>query len=153
VKEPDRPVAYWLRWFCLPPALFAIFLFLGLALAFLNSFLRLWFEPAAGFILALVWVLSAHLIAPDRKPIASAMAFGIGTMLAWQFIGDSWYPENHPKAYQPTHLPIMVTIAGGVLGFAGSITMEMMKRKPKAYNATPHSGPCRGSSAPKFTDC
>ncbi len=148
MRSPGKTVAYWVRWFCLPPAVFAVFMFLGLALQFLNTFAHVWFEPAGGFILALVWVLSAHFIAPDRKPVASAIAFGVGAMFAWKLIGHSYYPENHPQAYQPTHIPILVTIAGGFLGVAVSMTIEMMKRKPnQASDATSEPAPGAASSS------
>ena len=146
MTSPNKTLAYWTRWFCLPPTVFAVFMFLGLALQFLNSVVHVWFEPTAGFILALVWVLSAQFIAPARKPIASVVAFAVGAMFAWKRIGYSWYPENHPKAYQPTHIPILMTISGGLLGLAVSMTIEMMKKTPNQASHPP-SGPSPGSGA------
>jgi len=82
-------------------------------------------------------VLSANLIAPDRKPIASAVALVIGGMLAWNLVGHAVYPENNPKAYQPTYIPFVMTITGGFIGLAGSVITEIIKRKPnKTFQCT-----------------
>jgi hypothetical protein len=138
----NKPILNWVRWVCLPPALFAVFICLGLFLKILNSFLQLWFEPVGGFILAAAWVISAHLIAPARKSLASTAAFVFGSLLAWRLVGHTWYPENHPKAYQSTCIPFVLTIAGGLLGLAGLIMMALINRKP---NQAMHQQPAAGN--------
>jgi glycerol uptake facilitator-like aquaporin len=99
----------------MPLVVLTVFMFLSLGLSFATAALDLWFEPVGGFILAGAWVLTAYLMVPDHKGIASLLAFTVGAMLACKLIGRSWWPEGYAKAYHSTYIPLISTLTGGIM--------------------------------------
>lgn len=101
-------------------AMFAVagaFLISGVLGSFVAGLFWEWSLLGAGFAAAFSVVCVAYLAAPDHKFIFSVVTFVIGAVVAWLFLEPSWYPENHATmAYQPTHLPLVTTYVGGVLG-------------------------------------
>ena len=68
---------------------------------------------------SLAVVLATYLSAPYRKFQAACVALLAGSITAWIVLEPSWYPDSeqyHPLAYQPTHLPLIATLAGGLVG-------------------------------------
>lgn len=103
-------------------ALACLFLFAGfvgavMVGAFVAELAGIWDLPAAGFSAAIAVVVGAYLAAPSHKILCAAVAFILGTVAAWLLLEPSYYPENYGSlAYEPTHLPIVATYAGGLLG-------------------------------------
>lgn len=83
----------------------------------------IWHEPYVGFITAFIVVLTAYIISPSAKLPTASTFFTIGAFLAWWMLRNSFYPENHPKAYQPTLIPLFTTIAGGIAAL-GIVTVK-----------------------------
>ena len=93
------------------------FLAVGLASGFTAWYFHLWHLPVAGFCAAAAVVVTAYLATPNLKLLSSFTVFAVGALVAWIVLEPSWLPESYgDSAYQPTHLPIMVTYCGGVLG-------------------------------------
>jgi hypothetical protein len=83
----------------------------------------IWHEPYVGFITAFVVVTSAYIVPPSSKLSAATVYFILGSCLAWWMLKDSFYPEIHPKAYQPTLIPLYATISGGIMAL-GIVTIK-----------------------------
>ncbi|GAB2843241.1 hypothetical protein GCM10027277_08290 [Pseudoduganella ginsengisoli] len=98
-------------------AVIGAFFVVGIVADIATGALGYWHVLGSGFFAAMATVVSAFIAAPKRKFMFASFAFVIGVAVAWYFLEPSWYPENYgAKAYQPTHLPIVVTCLGGVLG-------------------------------------
>jgi hypothetical protein len=107
------------RWILLILAVFGSFFIAGIAGSIVSDMLGYWDTPGAGFCAALAVVLTTYLVAPDRKFVSACRAFAIGAVVAWFFLEPSWYPEHYlQRAYEPTHLPLIVTYLGGAIGLA-----------------------------------
>jgi hypothetical protein len=75
--------------------------------------------PVTGFFAALAVVVTAAFAAPTHRIAATVSVFATGALAAWWLLEPSWFPESYPdRAYQPTHIPLVVTYLGGVLGLA-----------------------------------
>lgn len=83
----------------------------------------IWDEPYVGFITAFIVVLVAYLVPPSDKLSAASFYFLLGSILAWWILKDSFYPAKHPKAYQPTLIPLYVTLLGGMTAL-GIVTVK-----------------------------
>ena len=81
--------------------------------------LHLWDTPIAGCVAAFSVVLTAYLTAPAHRIWAACLTFAAGAIVAWHFIGNSVYPESYGSmGYQPTHLPFLSTLSGGLAALA-----------------------------------
>ncbi len=115
MKTDSRTVLYWFRWFALPAFVFAVFMATGILAEVPVRVFRLWEDLWIGIACACTWVLTAYLVAPEKKSIAAVVLFLVGALLAWKLVGHSWYPEGSPKAYQPSHLPFALTCTSGLM--------------------------------------
>ena len=100
-------------------AIAGAFFLAGVAGSILADLLGFWHLPGAGFAAALAVVLTTHAAAPNHKLQLSCLALGVGAIAAWIILEPSWLPETErcgALAYQPTHLPVVATYVGGVLG-------------------------------------
>lgn len=71
----------------------------------------------AGFCAAFSVVSTAYLSVPKFRNESCTIVFVVGTFAAWFILEPSYYPENYQElAYQPSHLPFISTIAGGIFG-------------------------------------
>ena len=110
-----------LRWLALIPTVTGSFFLTGIAAGLAADILGLWYEPIVGFVCASVVVLVAFLVSPSHK-MASATGFlVVGAVAAWWIIRPpSWYPATYEaRAYQSTYMPVMLTYAGGAVGWIG----------------------------------
>lgn len=105
-----------IRWLSTPFVPVMAFLLAALSSGLLADKLGFWHEPVMGFVSAFVVVISAYLTAPDGKDWISLVAFLIGAVVAWFLVGDSFYPENYFRAYEPTYVPLVATYIGGLIG-------------------------------------
>jgi hypothetical protein len=93
------------------------FLVAGIAGSIVTGMLGFWDLPGAGFCAAMAVVLATFYAAPQRSLLITCSVFAAGAAAAWFFLEPSWYPENYGAlAYQPTHLPFIVTCSGGLVG-------------------------------------
>ena len=106
-------------WILAPIAVFGAFLFAGMAGSFVGKQFGIWHLPVAGFCAAFAVVVTAYLAWSRHKFKAAFIALLVGTLVAWTFIEPYWYPETGrygDLAYQATHMPFLVTLAGGLFG-------------------------------------
>ena len=107
------------RWILAALAVLGAFLAAGIAGSAATGALGFWHLPGAGFSAALAVVLSSYFAPPSRRFVCACCAFAIGAILAWMLLEPSWYPERYGAlAYQPTHLPVIATYLGGLVGLA-----------------------------------
>lgn len=119
----------WLRW-----ALFVggSFLVAGAAGGFAAWCLHLWLLPVAGFCAAAAVVVAGYLAAPAFKLPISGVVFVLGAVAAWVILEPSWLPESYgDRAYQPTHLPVLATYCGGILGLLAAALFGNTRAGPK----------------------
>lgn len=130
----DKTTLYWTRWLCLPIVLLAIpfYLCLGIHFAGLNVF-HFYGKSVSGFLSAVLWVLSAYSIAPDRKIRTALATLVIGTILSWFLIGET----NLPDYSGMTRMPIYITWSAGIIAFASAfIAHERILRLSSTNNTT-----------------
>ena len=92
----------------------------GTAGAFIATLLGFWHLPGGGFSAAAAVVLVTYLAAPRHKLIAALVVLAMGAVIAWLVLEPSWLPESYAErgAYQPTHLPLIATYLGALVGLA-----------------------------------
>ncbi|GLQ30909.1 hypothetical protein [Litoribrevibacter albus] len=104
------------RWFTAFFATLGGFFFCGLGGSLIADLSGFWHLPVAGFFAAFGTVTLAYFSVPNYK---DKIAYGIllvGSMLAWLLLEPSNYPSSYEdKAYQPTHIPFLVTVIGGIV--------------------------------------
>lgn len=109
------------QWLLALLAVVGAFFLAGLAGSVVADALGFWHIPGAGFCAALAVVVVAYVAAPSFKFTLSCLAFAVGAVLAWVVLEPSWYPDMRrygAVAYQPTHLPILATYIGGIIGLS-----------------------------------
>ena len=131
-----------LRWFVMLTIVifsFAAAIFLG---ALLASALGLWYRPTIGFVAAFTVVIAAYLSAPTHKLVSSAVAMLIGAVVAWLLVEPSYYPASYGEAlaYEPTHLPIVITYVGGLFGLLVSALLNWWVGPNNSFKPTPLLG-------------
>ena len=75
-----------------------------------------WLDGAANGVGALVWVGLGAGLAPKRRRVLSVGLFLVGAWIANFVLGWWYFPENHAHAYQPSVVPLRLTLACGVGG-------------------------------------
>lgn len=105
------------QWILAVLAVAGAFFLAGIGGSAATDMLGYWHLPGAGFCAALAVVLTTYFAAPSHKLVLAGCAFLAGALVAWRFLEPSWYPENYEKlAYKDTHLPLIATYVGGVIG-------------------------------------
>ncbi|MEJ2466832.1 MAG: hypothetical protein P8045_14205 [Candidatus Thiodiazotropha sp.] len=103
-------------------AIFGAFFFCGIGGAGIAGFIGLWETPSSGFCAAFGVVSMAYISAPSNNKWVSLIVFSLGAILAWFILEPSSFPESYQaKAYQQTHLPFIVTVAGGLISLSISV--------------------------------
>ena len=91
----------------------------------------------AGTVLALAaiaFVLAGTWAAPRNRPIVAVLLYCVGAYLAWLDLRSWFIPEGYPLAYQPSRVPLALTLAGGlaavlvVMGFQLLTTFRNQRR-------------------------
>lgn len=113
----DKTSAFaWLR---VTFAVIGAFVFCGVLGAFTSGWLHLWALPIIGFVAAFGVVLTAYLFAPAYRLGAAFVALCAGAAAAWRLVGHEDFPANYGSlAYQPTYIPFLAALAGGVAALA-----------------------------------
>lgn len=68
-----------------------------------------------GGIVAWATVATARAVAPTQRRLVLLCAFLFGGWAAWRVVGDWDFPEQHPRAYQPSKLPLAMTLVSGLV--------------------------------------
>lgn len=101
-----------------------------------------WHLPGAGFSAAFAVVVVAYIAAPSHKLLCATVALLLGAIAARLVLEPSWYPESYGErgAYQPTHLPIIATYAGGLLGLIVAAVLRRWAGPNNSSKPTPLRG-------------
>ena len=65
---------------------------------------------------ALAFVVSGSMIAPRFRLVVALALYSIGAWIAWLFMSPWEFPEFHPRGYQPSWVPLPLTLLGGLIG-------------------------------------
>lgn len=118
------------RWLIAVGAVGVALVFGGLLGSVAAHGVGLWEEPVAGFLAAFAVVAAGYTAAPHRKLVFSAFVFVVGALAAWKLLEPSWYPESyHGREYQRTHLPLLLTYAGGITSLVLSSAYHRVRRR------------------------
>ncbi|TZF83346.1 hypothetical protein [Cognatilysobacter lacus] len=124
------------------------FIVAGVAAGFVAGALHVWATPIEGFVAAFVVVLAAYALAPSLKVPAASLTLAVGAAAAWKLIGHSDFPESYGElAYQPTQIPFLATIAGGLLAWLIACLLAWRRRHSGlAPNNSSKPTPLRGAA-------
>ncbi len=89
----------------------------------------IWLSPVEYLIICSTIVYAGWLFSPYWNRSISLLVAGIGVNVAWQFLHDAYFPENHPRAYQHTLIPFFCAVTGLGLGFILALLTEKKIRK------------------------
>jgi len=113
-------------------AVLGAFFVAGIAGSLATDLLGFWPLPGAGFSAALAVVVTTYFAVPSRRILFSWGVFVVGAIAAWVLLEPSFYPETRrygALAYQATHLPVIATYVGGVIGLA---LVGILRLRPRA---------------------
>jgi hypothetical protein len=103
-----------LRWVLLPIGVLAAFAVGALAGERVGVVLQVWTTPPAVFLAACLMILAAYIIAPRYKLQVAAVTLLPVVTVAWHQLE----PSVDPRTYEPTHLPFLAALAGGLVGLS-----------------------------------
>ncbi len=131
-----------LRWALALLLVFCGFVVTGMLGGLIAGFVGLWHLPGAGFSAAFAVVIAAYLAAPSHKLGSAFTALILGAIAAWLLLEPSFYPESYGDrdAYQPTHLPIIATYIGGLLGLLAAVLIGRWAGPNNSFKPTPLRG-------------
>ena len=131
-----------LRWALALLAVLGGFFLAGISGSIAADLAGFWHLLGAGFSAAVAVVVVAYLAAPNHKMLSSIIALLLGAAAAWFVLEPSFYPESYGErgAYQPTHLPIIVTYLGGVLGLVIAAALHRWMGPNNSFKPTPLRG-------------
>jgi hypothetical protein len=116
------------QWILTVLAVLGAFFVAGIAGSFATDMFGFWHLPGAGFFAALAVVVTTYIAAPSHKFLVTCSAFAVGAIAAWILLEPSSYPETEryeALAYQSTHLPVIATYIGGIVGLAVVGTLRL----------------------------
>ena len=117
------------QWITAALAIAGAFFLAGIGGSVATDMLGYWHLPGAGFCAGIAVVLTTYFAAPSHKLALAGCAFLAGALVAWRFLEPSSYPESYAKlAYKDTHLPLIATCAGGVIGLVVVGIISFSKR-------------------------
>jgi len=131
-----------LKWTMAFLAVAGAFLIAGIAGGLAADSLGFWSTLGAGFAAAFAVVLVAYFSAPAHKLSVAIAAFVVGAIVAWSLLEPSFYPESYRErgAYQLTHLPVLATYLGGLLGLLVSACIRYWAGPNNSSKPTPLRG-------------
>jgi uncharacterized membrane protein YfcA len=74
---------------------------------------------------AIAFVVVGAWMAPRYRAVVAAVLYAIGTWLAYFVLDPWWFPEHHPRAYQESYVPLVLTLVGGLVGVLISLMMSI----------------------------
>ena len=73
--------------------------------------------------------VGAALIAPTRRALTAIVLYACGAALAWSQLNDWYFPEGHPRGYQPSRVPLVLTLLGGIVGVLAVVVYDPSIRR------------------------
>lgn len=128
-----------LRWIFTVAVVLLSFVLAGFFGGLVSHLTGLWLLPCVGFCVAFAVIVVASLAAPAYKPRSALITLAVGAIAAWMVLEPSFYPTSYgpERAYQPTHLPIVATYLGGLLGFVVGALLSRRAGPISSFKPTP----------------
>ncbi|HYD51234.1 MAG TPA: hypothetical protein VEA99_01355, partial [Gemmatimonadaceae bacterium] len=63
---------------------------------------------------AMVFVIVGWLLAPKYRAVVAVMLYIVGASLAWWGLRGWYFPEGHPRRYEPSGVPLALCLLGGL---------------------------------------
>lgn len=86
-----------------------------------------------GGLVAWATLATARTVAPTRRRRVVLFALLCGVWAAWRVLGDWYFPEHHPRAYQPSNVPLIMTLVSGLVCAAvlwrGAVSHDRIPRR------------------------
>ena len=85
-----------------------------------------------GVVLALAagsFVVAGAFVVPKWRLAAAVALFALGAWVADMDLRLWWFPEGHPRAYQTSHVPLTLTLIGGIVGVLAVTIYAMHSRQ------------------------
>jgi len=118
------------RWLWLPWEVgIAFFVSSFVAWALLSNLVN-WPTPAIGFLAAAAVVVATYARAPTHRLLAAVCSFALGAIVAYVLLRGATFPENHPRGYEQTSIPLLVTLFGGVVALLACGVHAMRRGAP-----------------------
>jgi hypothetical protein len=70
--------------------------------------------------------------------------YAVGAWFAWLVFGLWWFPEGHPRAYEPSKVPLILPLLGGLLGVAFAVLWQHRTLIPPRKSAASVAGRVSG---------
>jgi hypothetical protein len=121
----------------LPFTLTGVFVLSVAVVSFIPSPFGNWSEPFVGPVCAAILIFASFGLAPARPRTVGAITLCIGALVAWWLLHKTYFPELHPRAYQPTLIPFYATLGAGLLTYA--VCGAFWRRLPKTVALAPRS--------------
>ena len=100
----------------LPVAVFGAFILSGIAASIVAAQFTHWTEPFVGPCCAVTVIVVTFWLSPVEKRTFGIMVLLLGVLMAWVLL-PNYYPEHHPKAYQHTDIPFVITVVAGLVSY------------------------------------
>lgn len=68
-----------------------------------------------GSLVAWATLATARTLTPSRRRLVVPFAFLCGAWAAWRVLGNWYFPEFHPRAYQASRVPLTMTLVSGLI--------------------------------------
>jgi hypothetical protein len=72
-------------------------------------------------IAAMAFVIAGSYVAPRYRAVVAVLLYTAGGCLAWWALNDWYIPEGYPRAYQPSRIPLVLTLIGGLIGVSAIV--------------------------------
>lgn len=72
--------------------------------------------------------VAAACIAPSNRTPTATVLYACGAALAWSELNPWYFPEGHPRGYQPSLAPLVLTLVGGAIGVFAAMAYERSQR-------------------------
>ena len=113
----------------LPFTLTGVFVVSAVVASIVPSPFSNWLEPFVGPVCAAILIVASFGLAPSQPRLVGAITLCVGAHIAWCLLHKAYFPEFHPRAYQPTLIPFYATLGAGILTYA--LCWAFWRRLPK----------------------
>jgi hypothetical protein len=78
---------------------------------------------------ACLFVVAGVLVAPRHRSLTAIVLYAIGAWVAWVVLRGWYFPESHPRVYQQSKIPLVLTLVGGFAAAVAVIAFDQVNRR------------------------
>jgi hypothetical protein len=78
---------------------------------------------------AVVFVAAGTLVAPRYRSFTAIVLYGIGATAAWEVLRGWHFPERDPRGYEPSLVPLVLTLIGGLVAALAVIADDWRRKR------------------------